>query len=108
VPVALPGAHEAVVGDDRLLEDELARPAHPVVLAAPPWRVTRPRRCRRRAYRHGIPPSATWVPTPVIVKNAGMPLPPGAHPLGQGALRGELDLELTVRYCLANSLFSPT
>jgi hypothetical protein len=27
-------------------------------------------------YRHGSPPSATWVPLPVAVKNAGMPEPP--------------------------------
>jgi hypothetical protein len=28
------------------------------------------------AYRHGTPPSAIWVPTPVAVKKAGMPAPP--------------------------------
>ena len=57
-------------------------------------RATRPRRCRPASYRQGSPPSATWVPTPVAVKNAGMPDAAGAQPLGQRALRRQLDLEL--------------
>ena len=60
------------------------------------------------SYRHGSPPSATWVPTPVAVKNAGMPEPPArirsaSVPCGVSSTSSSPE-----RYCRANSLFSPT
>ena len=42
-----------------------------------------------------MPPSATTVPTPVGVKNAPIPLAPGAQSFGEGALRGQFDEEFT-------------
>src|SRR5699024_5001056 len=60
------------------------------------------------AYFHGIPPSATKVPTPVRVKNAPMPEPPArmrsaSVPCGVSSTSSSPD-----RYWRANSLFSPT
>ncbi len=55
-----------------------------------------------------MPPSATWVPPPVAVKNAGMPDPPArirsaSVPCGVSSTSSSPE-----RYCRANSLFSPT
>src|SRR4051794_35331919 len=60
------------------------------------------------SYLHGSPPSATWVPTPVAVKNAGIPDPPArirsaSVPWGVSSTSSS-----PCRYCRANSLFSPT
>ena len=60
------------------------------------------------SYFHGSPPSATWVPTPVPVKNAAIPVPPArirsaSVPCGVSSTSSSPD-----RYCRANSLFSPT
>src|SRR3954454_4034304 len=60
------------------------------------------------SYLHGSPPSATWVPTPVAVKNAGIPDPPArirsaSVPCGVSSTSSSPE-----RYCRANSLFSPT
>ncbi len=60
------------------------------------------------SYFHGSPPSATCVPTPVAVKNAGMPDPPArirsaSVPCGVSSTSSSPE-----RYCRANSLFSPT
>ena len=60
------------------------------------------------SYFHGMPPSATWVPTPVRVKNAAIPEPPArirsaSVPCGVSSTSSS-----PARYCLANSLFSPT
>ena len=55
-----------------------------------------------------MPPSATWVPTPVRVKNAAIPEPPArirsaSVPCGVSSTSSS-----PARYCRANSLFSPT
>src|SRR4051794_3102424 len=60
------------------------------------------------SYRHGSPPSATCVPTPAGVKNAGMPAPPARSrsakvPCGTNSTSSSPD-----RNCRSNSLFSPT
>jgi hypothetical protein len=60
------------------------------------------------SYLHGRPPWATWVPTPVAVKNAGIPVPPArirsaSVPCGVSSTSSS-----PWRYCRANSLFSPT
>src|SRR4029077_6650125 len=60
------------------------------------------------SYFQGRPPSATWVPPPVAVKNAGMPEPPArirsaSVPWGVSSTSSSPE-----RYCRANSLFSPT
>ena len=60
------------------------------------------------SYLHGSPPSATWVPPPVAVKNAGIPEPPArirsaSVPWGVSSTSSSPE-----RYCRANSLFSPT
>ncbi len=60
------------------------------------------------AYRQGSPPSAIWVPTPVIVKKAAMPEPPARRrsasvPCGVSSTSSSPE-----RYCRSNSLFSPT
>ena len=53
-------------------------------------------------------PSATWVPTPVLVKNAGIPAPPARSfsasvPCGVSSTSNSPD-----KNCRSNSLFSPT
>ena len=60
------------------------------------------------SYRQGRPPSATWVPPPVAVKNAAIPDPPARIrsanvPCGVSSTSSSPE-----RYCRANSLFSPT
>src|SRR4051812_19083124 len=60
------------------------------------------------SYLHGRPPSATWVPPPVAVKNAAIPEPPArirsaSVPCGVSSTSSSPE-----RYCRANSLFSPT
>ena len=107
VPVALPGPHQAEVGDDRLLQHVLRGPRRsrtPGSPSAGEATITLP----SASYRHGRPPSATWVPTPVAVKNAGMPDPPArirsaSVPCGVSSTSSSPE-----RYCRANSLFSPT
>ncbi len=60
------------------------------------------------SYFQGSPPSATWVPAPVTVKNAAIPDPPArirsaSVPCGVSSTSSSPE-----RYCRANSLFSPT
>ena len=107
MPVALPGPHQPEVGDDRLLEDVLRARRSLEDWVSFGGRATRSR-CRASSYRHGRPPSATWVPPPVAVKNAAIPEPPArirsaSVPCGVSSTSSSPE-----RYCRANSLFSPT
>ena len=104
VPVALPGPHQPEVGDDRLLQHVLTAPSKSRVSFGGEDTITLP----SASYRHGRPPSATWVPPPVAVKNAAMPEPPArirsaSVPCGVSSTSSSPE-----RYCRANSLFSPT
>ena len=47
------------------------------------------------SYLHGRPPSATWVPPPVAVKNAGIPEPPARIRSASVPCGRQLDLQLT-------------
>ena len=60
------------------------------------------------SYFQGRPPSATWVPTPVAVKNAGMPEPPARIRSARVPCGVSSTSSSPARYCRANSLFSPT
>ena len=96
VPVALPGPHQAEVGDDRLLQHVLRVAVggrRPRVSLAGEATATLP----SASYLHGRPPSATWVPTPVAVKNAGMPAPPARIRSASVPCGRQLDLELAGR-----------
>ena len=75
VTVGLPGPNEGEVGRDRPLEDGGAAAKSSVCLAGEATSTV-----PSAAYFHGRPPSATWVPTPVAVKKAGIPDPPARMP----------------------------
>src|SRR6195952_3831901 len=60
------------------------------------------------SYLHGRPPSATWVPPPVAVKNAAIPDPPARIRSARVPCGVSSTSSSPERYCRANSLFSPT
>src|SRR6185436_15969111 len=60
------------------------------------------------SYFQGSPPSATWVPPPVAVKKAGIPLPPARIRSARVPWGVSSTSSSPWRYCRANSLFSPT